>query len=229
MQYKQKLIDLIVENPTWRILDVGGGEQPCIHATDVIDVYNWDPAERQGEIGDTMRAPLGQLNYIEHDINVTPWPNQDHTSIIPDKHYDLVICSNVLEDIRDPIAVCKEMSRVGKRGVIEIPTVLTEMNRNSDDALTGYDEYPGFYHHRWFARWGDNRLEFLAKNMGALRHIAQQENSSFQVWWQGSIPAVEMIALSRKDYDETLYSFISKEEKRLAEQLHRPINTSPAP
>lgn len=220
MQYTEQLIKVLQQNPVWKILDVGGGEQPCLQATDVIDIYLWTPAERQGVIGEFGATKIGPLHFIEHDINSVPWPKEDKypsADAMSDKSYDFAICSNVLEDIRDPIAVCKEMSRVAKAGMIEIPCVLTEINRCVDETYTDYGSYPGYYHHRWFCQFKNGRLEFLAKNMGAINHHSLiPARGSIQVWWEGKIDAVELITLSRDDYDLTLKTMIKEEEQRRA-------------
>jgi len=43
------------------------------------------------------------------------------------KEVDFVSCSHVLEDLRDPIRVCEEIVRVGKRGYIEVPSKTAEL------------------------------------------------------------------------------------------------------
>ena len=221
MQHTDKLISVLRQNSHWKILDVGGGEQPCLQATDVIDIYLWTPSERQGIIGKTGETGTGALNFIEHDINNIPWPKKDkELSAMDDKSYDFVICSNVLEDIRDPMAVCREMSRVAQRGMIEVPCVLTEINKGVDETYENYGEYPGYYHHRWFVGFSNNRLEFLAKHMGAIGHSSKMPyKGAFQIWWEGKIDAVELIALSRKDYDVTLRNMIEREESLLGKRV----------
>ena len=45
----------------------------------------------------------------------------------PDKTFDFVVCSHLLEDVRDPITVCRELCRVGKAGYIETPSRIREI------------------------------------------------------------------------------------------------------
>jgi len=35
----------------------------------------------------------------------------------PDKSFDFVYCAHVLEHVDDPIRACREIMRVGKRGI----------------------------------------------------------------------------------------------------------------
>ncbi|MBI3597170.1 MAG: class I SAM-dependent methyltransferase, partial [Nitrospirae bacterium] len=57
---------------------------------------------------------------------------------VPDKSFDFVICSHVLEHADDPEQFLRELSRVGKAGYIETPSEIWE-------ALMEPREY-----HRWF-------------------------------------------------------------------------------
>ncbi len=45
-----------------------------------------------------------------------------------DQEFDFVICSQTLEDVRDPIWVCSEINRIGKAGYIEVPSRLEEQS-----------------------------------------------------------------------------------------------------
>lgn len=56
-----------------------------------------------------------------------------------------MIASHVLEDVRDPLFVCSELVRVGKRGYIETPSREVESCRNVQSQF-----YTGYMHHRWF-------------------------------------------------------------------------------
>ena len=40
-----------------------------------------------------------------------------------DTTFDFVYCSQVLECVKNPLAACREIMRVGKRGYIETPTL----------------------------------------------------------------------------------------------------------
>jgi ubiquinone/menaquinone biosynthesis C-methylase UbiE len=59
-----------------------------------------------------------------------------------DKSVDFLICSHTLEDLRDPIRVCREINRVAKAGYIEVPSRAME-------TIFGLEHrgYPGYYHH----------------------------------------------------------------------------------
>jgi len=118
-----------------RVLDVGGLEKPLRPATHVIDLYPY-----HGRRVDEGRGPLPERFTADtwwiRDINETPWP-------FPDGRFDFVWCCQVVEDIRDPVAACKEMMRVGKAGFI------STVHRSYESHVTQYDGVVGYHHHRW--------------------------------------------------------------------------------
>ncbi len=132
------------------LLDIGGWAQPLERADYVIDAMPYDTRGRKGQIGTPEK--FTKETWIEFDIcGRKPWPFRD-------KQFDFVICSHVLEDIRDPLWVCSEMIRVAKAGYIETPTRAAEY-------LYGVQafDYTGFQHHRWFVEAKDNALHFTQK------------------------------------------------------------------
>ena len=132
------------------LLDIGGWAQPLERADYVIDAMPYDTRGRKGQTGGPER--FTKDTWIEFDIcGRKPWPFKD-------KQFDFVICSHVLEDIRDPLWVCSEMIRVSKAGYIETPTRAAEY-------LYGVQafDYTGFQHHRWFVETKDNSLLFTQK------------------------------------------------------------------
>ncbi|MBM3546234.1 MAG: class I SAM-dependent methyltransferase [Alphaproteobacteria bacterium] len=80
-----------------------------------------------------------------------------------DKSFDFVYCRHVVEDLDDPLHLCREMMRVGRRGYIETPSPLAEVCRGIDG---GNPPWRGYYHHRHFVYSvpGSNRLSILAKS-----------------------------------------------------------------
>jgi hypothetical protein len=61
------------------------------------------------------REWFGRGTWIQRDIcDREPF-------LFKDKEIDFVVCSQTLEDVRDPLWVCSEMIRVAKAGYIEVP------------------------------------------------------------------------------------------------------------
>lgn len=133
-----------------KVLDVGGHHQTYKKATRIIDIR--------------PKPKDCKLNYTQMDICLGKWPYQD-------KEFDFVWCSNTLEDVRDPIIVCKEMMRVGKAGRIIVPSPLTECTIGAEKGFFRpekikeliADKYAGFWHHRWLCFINENEILFMQK------------------------------------------------------------------
>lgn len=124
------------------ILDVGGWAAPFNRATHVIDAM---PFESRGAMGFSYggeQERFGADTWTQADFCARdPWPFEDD-------QFDLVLCVTTLEDVRDPIWVCQEMSRVAKAGYLEVPSLLNELTWR----LPGEGAYVGNRHHHWFCR-----------------------------------------------------------------------------
>jgi SAM-dependent methyltransferase len=87
---------------------------------------------------------------VIHDVcSQRPFP-------FPDQMFDFVVCSHVLEDVRDPLRVCAEMMRVGRAGYIETPS------RIGESIL--WNGMVGAAHHRWFVEAEGQTLRFRMKH-----------------------------------------------------------------
>lgn len=136
-------------NGAKRILDVGGAANVSRHATHVLDMLSYDWWQAWPQKGTKTISPE---NWIVHDLcSAHPFP-------FPDKYFDFVICSHTLEDLRDPIRVCEEMSRVGKAGYVETPSPLSELTWGRDNA-----PWVGYCHHRWLVSADGGALVFRMK------------------------------------------------------------------
>ena len=103
-----------------RVLDVGGWYSPFNLATHVIDLQRYE-TRRTGEALDPEDAERFSADTWQiADVCVSPWP-------YPDKFFDFVICSHLLEDVRDPLSVCRELCRIGRAGYVETPSRLREI------------------------------------------------------------------------------------------------------
>jgi SAM-dependent methyltransferase len=194
-----------------RVLDVGGWYQPFNLATHVIDLLPYE-TRRQHEALDPEDAErFSTETWVTRDVCTTPWPYVD-------RYFDFVVCSNLLEDVRDPIAVCREINRVGKAGYIETPSRLREIfaksRRFSWRRFVGGAGAPevGFYHHRWLVEGEGTHLKFTAKTAGLLedpsfyltrrdigRKLTEAE-SGLGLFWQDRFTFEEVFVQLRDDY-----------------------------
>jgi Methionine biosynthesis protein MetW len=136
-----EILDLV--ESTDIVLDIGGWACPFNRANYVMDA---EPYETRGFYRTIGRPAFqgGDHEYFSRDT----WVRRDlcdrEPYPFPDKSVDFVVCSHTLEDIRDPLWVCSEMVRIGKRGYIEFPSRLAESSRGWES-----DRIAGLSHHRW--------------------------------------------------------------------------------
>lgn len=121
------------------VVDIGAGYDPCKQATDLVDMY---PLTKAG----TRRRHVV-------DLNCQPLP-------FADKEVDFIYCRHTLEDIYNPLHLCREMNRVARAGYIETLSAASEFCRSLDMCKPCYR---GHAHHHYFV-WSENgKLFFLPK------------------------------------------------------------------
>lgn len=153
----RRLLELI--KPEDVVLDIGGWASPFNRANYILDAQ---PFETRGFYR-TLGLPASQGGDVEH-FTKDRWVVRDiceHTPFpFTDKMFDWVTCSHTLEDVRDPLWVCAEMMRIGKRGYIEVPSRLAESSRGWE-----LPNIAGLSHHRWLIDIDAerSRIEFLMK------------------------------------------------------------------
>jgi hypothetical protein len=139
-----------------KVLDIGGAAQPFRRANYVVDILPYEKRYQENSFLMDLPEHFSKDTWIVQDV-CDPLPFEDQS-------FDFVVCGHLLEDIRDPISVVKEMQRVSKRGYIEVPSRFYEQ-------LSGL-EFPGMLgasHHHWVTdlRYNnqskENELVFLFK------------------------------------------------------------------
>jgi hypothetical protein len=171
------------------VLDVGGGWEPFPRADWVLDLLEHRPGSR-----------ATPETWVRRDIcDREPWP-------FGDDRFDFAVCSHTLEDVRDPVWVCAELSRVARRGYVEVPSRLMEQAFGIQGPWVGYG------HHHWLCEVVDGALQFVFKshvlNGQPLFQLtaedywsASEEARVHAVFWEGEIRASERIFIGHEEHD----------------------------
>ena len=189
------------------VLDVGGWAKPFARADWVIDLMPY-----------ATRGMLGRDGEGEELFSVTTWIERDLCARepfpFPDDHFDFVVCSQTLEDLRDPVWVCSELVRVGKAGYVEVPSRLEEQTYGFQGPWVGWG------HHRWLVDVTPGRIDFAFKH-----HVVHRDGSHFPagfrdrlseeervqaLWWEGGFEYGERIFVRPDDLDHYLADFVAE-------------------
>lgn len=107
------------------VLDVGCGGWPFQRANHLADKFPEQTSHRVEALARDERP------FFQVDLENLPFENNS---------YDFVFCSHVLEHLDRPGQAIRELTRIGRRGYIEVPTRLS-------DVLFNFTRLPN--HHRW--------------------------------------------------------------------------------
>jgi hypothetical protein len=155
-QNEARVLSMI--RPGDMVLDVGGWARPFNRANYVLDRASY---ETRGQHYARHHNLLPQGGEVEH-FTAETWIRRDICDHAPwpfeDKSIDFCMCSNTLEDIRDPLWVCHEMIRVAKRGYIEVPSRLFETCRGREAHVP-----VGLNHHWWLIEIEGSHITFYPK------------------------------------------------------------------
>lgn len=193
--------------PDDTVLDIGGWAQPFNRANYVVDVMPYETRGVFNHLGPD-REYFTRDTWINHDVSSRkPLPFED-------KQIDFVICSHVIEDVRDPLALCAEIVRVGKRGYLEAPSRVME-------SIMGIEgkRYPGYCHHRWLVEFGENEVDFRFKSMllneswryhlpKTHLHRLREEDQVAYLFWNDSFECREILQMSFRKVAEEFEAFV---------------------
>jgi hypothetical protein len=196
------------------VLDVGGWADPFNRADWVIDLM---PYETRGLYQREGWAPA----YPDRErFTRETWIQRDVCDRVPfpfaDDELDFVICSQTLEDIRDPIWVCSELCRIAKAGYIEVPSRLEEQSWGVKGPFAGWS------HHRWLIEIAQGEIEFVAKPHELHSAPAHYFPSGFwnglnaeervqTLWWRQGFSYRERVMMDSGESDEYLAGFVARE------------------
>ncbi|HUZ71817.1 MAG TPA: methyltransferase domain-containing protein [Stellaceae bacterium] len=199
---------------TERVLDVGGWYSPLNAATHVIDINPFATRGRALDPEDGERFSVA--TWVVHDVCLAPWP-------FPDGYFGFSFCSHLLEDVRDPLTVVRELRRVARSGYVETPSREREIFAKGRwaglAARIGRPPEVGSYHHRWFVEATETHLRFSAKTTELLRdrryyltrgdlgRKMHEAESGLGFFWDGDISAEEVIIIDAEEARQSLRRF----------------------
>ena len=101
---KTHIEKILSQNPNWKVLDVGCGYGANKYATTISDIL---------DLSDHYR----DKTFVKITEKKLPFK---------DKEFDFIIASHVAEHVEDISFFLNELSRVGRKGYIEVPTKLED-------------------------------------------------------------------------------------------------------
>lgn len=173
------------------VLDVGGWAKPFARADWVADLLPYETRGLYGEPVDPSAERFTHDTWAQFDICARdPWP-------FDDGQFDFAICSHTLEDVRDPVGVCRELNRVAKAGYIEVPS------RAEEQTWGVHGEWVGWSHHHWLCTVDEDlaRIDFLFKP-----HLLGLEGVHFSAGFEAPQRIESFFWEGAFGYGETIYS-----------------------
>lgn len=184
------------------VLDVGGWAKPLARADVVLDLMPYETRGMLGALGPGPERFSAETWFVRDICDREPFP-------FADAAFDFAVCSHTLEDIRDPIWVCAELSRVARAGYVEVPSRLEEQSFGVNGPWVGWS------HHRWLIDLVDGELEFVAKPgvlsgpgegvIPAEAHAALSDRERVHaLFWTGEVRARERFIFDADELDDYL-------------------------
>jgi len=136
--------------PTDLVLDVGSGDKPLWRSDVIVDKFLHDDQQRHSGkmVFDNKKL------FIEADVENLPFK---------DKAFDFVFCAHLLEHVENPDKAIRELTRVAKRGYIEVPNGIVDM-------------LAPFPPHLWFCNHENGVLQFYRKEKEKSEFLRMSEN-----------------------------------------------------
>ncbi len=195
----ENLARLLARPESDRVLDVGGWAAPVNRADWVIDLkpYRTRGAMIPGGFGPGPERFNADRWVVQDICSHERWPFEDD-------FFAFAVCTFTLEDVRDPIRVCEEMSRVARAGYVEVPSWLDELTWRNPEVSGG--PWLGHSHHPWLCSLEQGELVFLHKahSLHSRRTVRvpprwarrlSLEERVLAHFWDGTLPAREAEAI----------------------------------
>jgi Methyltransferase domain len=190
------------------VLDVGGWARPLSRADWVLDLQPFETRGLYGRDGDPGSERFSAETWVRRDMCARePWP-------FADDRFDFAVCAHTLEDVRDPVWVCSELSRVARAGYVEVPAVAEEMT------LGVQGPWVGWGHHHWLCFAEDGGLTVVMKSHHLVRegcHLPPgtvdglpPEERVQQLWWEGEVRCAERVYVGPDEFDAFIAGLVER-------------------
>lgn len=151
---RSNIIKLIKHEGFKRVLDVGGSMFPwagevVTHYLDGLDIHDYlkDSPLHEGKVAEA-KCFVGDINDEFGWLDV-------FADVRKNGLFDFVICTQTLEDIRNPSYPLKIFPKIATQGFISVPHKYRELAYVEGHAPSTQEEwnlckpYIGYFHHRW--------------------------------------------------------------------------------
>lgn len=143
-----------------RVLDVGAGSAPYRALFADCDYKTQDFAQlKQDQLRNGSYAPIDFVS----EADAIP---------VPDGSFEVILCTEVLEHVAEPISVVREFGRIlapGGRLILTAPLG----SGIHQEPYHFYGGYTPYWYRRFLTEAGFQSIE-IAANAGSLRHVAQE-------------------------------------------------------
>ena len=145
---REYILQTLEKKSNWNVVDLGcGSNAGCEYANVLVDASNWSS---------NYLGRSNCENFVVHDVDNLPLP-------FDDKEFDFCFCSHLLEHVKDPITFLKEVTRISKRGYIEVPTPL------ADNLVSGND-WNDPRGHKWWIYYDDINEKIILRPRKLIVH-----------------------------------------------------------
>ncbi len=181
--------NILENNPSWKILDIGCGYRANKKATVIADIQDFSNFYKD-------------KNFIQIKENKLPFK---------DKEFDFVISSHVIEHVNDFEFFIKELERISSKGYIELPSRLGDnlVFENKNDHIWWF--YFDDLNNQLIASKKNQLLEpFITVSMAKLFESIFRESLVIELFWEKNIEYKIDSKIRREDIKQISFFKIFK-------------------
>lgn len=148
------MLALLEKEKFFRVIDIGGSMNPWAgkYVTHYLDIINMHEYLHNSGL---YTPEVQRAKCFLGDINDSFGWEEVMKDVASNGLFDFAICTQTLEDIRNPVSPLKRMPEIAKAGFISVPHKWRELgyveshDPNDQATLRLLGPYLGYFHHRW--------------------------------------------------------------------------------